>query len=168
MDCQKRTNKDLQTDFARLKEILKQRDALIEDSGLVLYTDYETKTKNPTPGSAKAGLKSTNDSNSKEKDALNEMKSLLPAVLVAPETAKLLDMLGDGTIDDKLRKLFGEKQELKELNSKLQNELNDERDKKTELEKKIIANAHKMLDNHESNQEIHEIQSIISQIIFLF
>ena len=45
LDYQKRSYKDLQTDFTRLKEILKQRDALIEDSGLVLYTDNETKKK---------------------------------------------------------------------------------------------------------------------------
>jgi hypothetical protein len=153
LDCQKRTNKDLQTDFARLKEILKQRDALIEDSGLVLYTDYEVKSKTSQLKNAKP-----NENSNKEKDALSEMKSLLPAVLVAPETAKLLDMLGEGTIDDKLRKVFNEKQELKEMNSKLQAELNEERDKKTDLEKKIIANAHKMLDNQESNQELHEIQ----------
>jgi hypothetical protein len=153
LDCQKRTNKDLQTDFARLKEILKQRDALIEDSGLVLYTDYEVKSKTSQLKNAKP-----NENSNKEKDALSEMKSLLPAVLVAPETAKLLDMLGEGTIDDKLRKVFNEKQELKEMNNKLQAELNEERDKKTDLEKKIIANAHKMLDNQESNQELHEIQ----------
>lgn len=88
------------------------------------------------------------------------MKSVLPAVLVGPETAKLLDQLGEGTIDDKLRRLFSEKQELKEVNSKLIGELDDERDKRCELEKKLIASAHKMLDNHESNQDLHDIQSI--------
>lgn len=89
------------------------------------------------------------------------MRSVLPAVLVAPETAKLLDQLGEGTIDEKLRRVFAEKLELKELNAKLNGELEDERDKRCELEKKLIAQAHKVLDSQESNQELQDIQSII-------
>ena len=87
------------------------------------------------------------------------MRSVLPAVLVAPETAKLLDQLGEGTIDEKLRRVFAEKLELKELNAKLNGELEDERDKRCELEKKLIAQAHKVLDSQESNQELQDIQS---------
>lgn len=169
LDCQKRANKDLQTDFARLKDILKQRDALIEDSGLVLYTDYDTTTvkpsqqqgaqkKPPTPGSLS---KVSGDT------PLSEMKSVLPAVLVGPETAKLLDQMGEGTIDDKLRRLFAEKQELKELNSKIMAELEDERDKRCELEKKLIASTHKVLDSQESNQELQDIQSTAIIILFI-
>lgn len=127
LDYQKRSNKDLQTDFVRLKEILKQRDALIEESGLRLYTDYEVKKGNPALGS----LKSNGSSE-------NEIKSVLPAVLLAPDTAKLLDMLGEGTIDDKLRKLFGDKQELKEHNSRLLGELEDERVKSADMEKSLL------------------------------
>lgn len=177
LDCQKRANKDLQTDFARLKDILKQRDALIEDSGLVLYTDYDTNSsvkpsqqpnvanlkRPPMPG---AGSKVGADT------PLSEMKSVLPAVLVGPETAKLLDQMGEGTIDDKLRRLFAEKLELKELNAKLSGELEDERDKRCELEKKLITSAHKMLDSQESNQELQDIQRMvyffISLTVFFF
>lgn len=160
LDCQKRANKDLQTDFARLKDILKQRDALIEDSGLVLYTDYDTTTVKPSQQQGAQKKPPTPGSSSKVSGdtPLSEMKSVLPAVLVGPETAKLLDQMGEGTIDDKLRRLFAEKQELKELNSKIMAELEDERDKRCELEKKLIASTHKVLDSQESNQELQDIQ----------
>lgn len=144
LEYQKRTNKDLQTDFIRLKEILKQRDTLIEDSGLILYTDNElnqdgtAKIDGTVPG--------------------NEIKSVLPAALVAPETAKLLDMLGEGTIDDKLRKLLENKSELKELNTRLKSELEDERNRISSLEKKLANHASKIQDNQENAQDLHEIQ----------
>lgn len=149
-----------------MKDILKQRDALIEDSGLVLYTDYETSSvkpsqqqnstanqkKPPTPG---GGSSSKNNGDT----PLSEMKSVLPAVLVGPETAKLLDQMGEGTIDDKLRRLFAEKNELKEVNAKVMEELEKEREKRCEMEKKLIASAHKVMDSQESNQELQDIQS---------
>lgn len=143
LDYQKRTNKDLQTDFVRLKEILKQRDALIEDSGLILYTDNEQQQKL---------------NGEKSSDNKNEIKSVLPAALVAPETAKLLDMLGEGTIDDKLRKLLENKQELKEQNFRLKAELDDERLKITSLEKKLASHASKIQDSQENAQDLQEIQ----------
>ena len=142
MDCQKRSYKDLQTDFVRLKEILKQRDELIEDSGLVLYTDNENKKNSDT-----------------SKTSSNEIRSVLPAALVSNETAKFLNMLGEGTIDDKLHRLLNEKQELKDQNSRLQTELEDERCKTAQLEKKLTEKANKINETQETSQEIHEIQS---------
>jgi len=137
-DVFKHTNKDLQTDFARLKEILKQRDKLIEDSGLQLYTDSET------GGDAQA--------------ASGEIRSVLPAALVSPETARLLDMLGEGTIDDKLRKLLENKSELKEINVRLRSELEDERLRISSLEKKLASHVSKIQDSQESAQDLHELQ----------
>lgn len=131
----------MQTDFIRLKEILKQRDTLIEDSGLILYTDNELNQDGTTKSDG------------------NEIKSVLPAALVAPETAKLLDMLGEGTIDDKLRKLLENKSELKELNIRLKSELDDERIRIASLEKKLANHASKIQDNQENAQDLHEIQS---------
>ncbi len=157
MDYQKRANKDLQTDFIRLKEILKQRDLLIEDSGLVLYTDNETKQK-------AALIDNKNSKGNPENN--NEIKSILPAALVAPETAKLLDTLGEGTIDDKLRKLLNEKQDLKELNNRLTTELDDEKTKSALLEKKLVANVNKLQDNQENSQDLHEIQSELFLVTF--
>ncbi|CAF1012917.1 unnamed protein product [Brachionus calyciflorus] len=150
LDYQKRANKDLQTDFVRLKEILKQRDALIEESGLKLYTDYEVKKSNI--------FKNNNINSGDNNNSVNEIKSVLPAVLLAPDTAKLLDMLGEGTIDDKLRKLFNEKQEYKEHNDRLLREIDDERQKSVQLEKKLISSMNKISDSQETSQELQEIQ----------
>ena len=85
---------------------------------------------------------------------------MLPAALVAPETAKLLDMLGEGTIDDKLRRLIYEKQELKESTQRLRSEVEDERAKSAQLEKKMLATATKAAqDSQESQQQdLHEMQ----------
>lgn len=88
----------------------------------------------------------------------DEIKSVLPAALVAPETAKLLDMLGEGTIDDKLRRLIYEKQELKEQNGRLRNEVEDERARIVQLEKKMVENASKAQDTQDSHHDLHEIQ----------
>ena len=151
----------MQTDFIRLKEILKQRDALIEDSGLVLYTDNENKKKNATPTANKQNATTANTDNS------NEIKSILPAALIAPETAKVLDTLGEGTIDDKLRKLISDKQELTEINSKLLAEIDEERTKYNLLEKKLLNNVTKSQDNQDSTQDLHELQRMFCFCLFL-
>ena len=140
LDQQRRANKDLQTDFGRLKEILKQRDSLIQESGLVLYTDNE---KTRTGGG----------------DGDDELiKSVLPAALVTPETAKLLDMLGEGTIDDKLHKALLDKRELADVNARLQSELDDERERSAQLEKKLATSVSKIQSTQESSQDLHEMQ----------
>ena len=92
-------------------------------------------------------------------DYQNEVKSVLPAALVSQETAKLLDMLGEGTIDDKLRKILSDKQELKETNNRLRSEIDDERQKIASLERKLAASASKLQDNQEAANDLHEIQS---------
>jgi hypothetical protein len=150
--------KDLQTDFGRLKEILKQRDTLIEECGLILYTDNENKKKNPFSDSIQ---------NTNKGDSLIEIKSVLPAALVAPDTAKLLDTLGEGTIDDKLRKLLSDNRDIKDQNTRLKIELEEERTKSNTLEKKLITNMNKNFDN-ESSHDLHEIQSMKNLITVYF
>jgi hypothetical protein len=162
LDFQKRSYKDLKTDFERLKEILKQRDTLIEDSGLILYTDNEDKQQqqNIITTTTNKLLNGTNNEtiNNNTNNKSIGYKSVLPAALVAPETAKLLDKLGEGTIDDKLRKLLEEKKEMKEINNRLKSEIEDERMKCAGLERKLISNAAKKQDEQQSTEELHEIQ----------
>lgn len=112
-----------------------------------LYTDYEVKKTN-----------AFNNKTNESENSVNEIKSVLPAVLLAPDTAKLLDMLGDGTIDDKLRKLFNDKQELEEHNSKLLSEIDEERQKSVKMEKKLISSMNKLSNNQETSQEFQDIQ----------
>ena len=183
LDFEKRSKKDLQTDFNRLKEILKQRDALIENSGLILYTDNEVKKKaaivnnkeamvtekppllssvSSTPKSVTATSFSS-DLSSSSATALdelnNEIRSVLPAALVSPATAKLLDTLGEGTIDDKLKMLLSDKQELKETTNRLMGEIERERSRTATLEKRLIENASKLMDNQDMSNDLHDMQS---------
>lgn len=92
-------------------------------------------------------------------DHIGEIKSVLPAALISPETGKLLDMMGEGTIDDKLRKLLDTKQELKETNNKMKTELEEKETKIANLERKIAQNASKIHDSQEQANDLHELQS---------
>ena len=83
----------------------------------------------------------------------------MPAALVAPETAKLLDTLVDGTIDDKLKKLLNDKIEYKEQINKLKSDLEDERIRTASLEKKLAHSNSKLNDSHDSSQSLQDIQS---------
>lgn len=179
LDFEKRSKKDLQTDFNRLKEILKQRDALIENSGLILYTDNEVKKKansitaaamssttsttllkEDTIKATSTSLNNTNSLNSStaNNSSLDEIRSVLPAALVSPATAKLLDTLGEGTIDDKLKQLLSDKQELQETTNRLMSEIEKERNRSTNLERRMLENASKLLDNQDLSQDLHEMQ----------
>ena len=91
---------------------------------------------------------------------LSEIKSVLPAALISPETGKLLNMLGEGTIDDKLRKLLDNKHDLKEQNNKMKMELEEKESKISSLEKKIAQTASKIQDSQEQANDLHELQSI--------
>lgn len=110
-----------------------------------MYTDNETKD-GLTNGDSLASH-------------FSDIKSVLPAALVSPETSKLLDMLGEGTIDDKLRKLLDTKHELKEQNSKLKLDLEEKESKIGALEKKLAQNMSKMQDTQEQANDLHELQS---------
>jgi hypothetical protein len=188
LDFERRSKKDLQTDFNRLKEILKQRDALIENSGLVLYTDNEVKAKKAadgkpplatTPTSSSSYANSTSSATttpvasaasaaaaSALEDLNNEIRSVLPAALVSPATAKLLDTLGEGTIDDKLKMLLSDKQELKETANRLMSEIERERARTEKLEKRLVESTSRMMDNQEASQELLDMQSM--NFIFIF
>ena len=67
-------------------------------------------------------------------------------------------MLGEGTIDDKLRKLLENKSELKEINIRLKSELEDERIRIGSLEKKLASHVSKIQDSQENAQDLHELQ----------
>ena len=96
----------------------------------------------------------------------NDIKSVLPAALVAPETAKLLDNLVEGTIDDKLKKLLNDKIEYKEQLNKLKSDLEDEKIRSSNLEKKLAHSNSRLNDSHDSSQSLQEMQSM--SFFFLF
>jgi hypothetical protein len=93
-----------------------------------------------------------------------QIKSVLPAALVSNDTAKLLDQLGDGTIDDKLKRILVEKNDLKEKYNKLRADLDDELDKNVHLEKKLNKINSKLNDSQDSSQTLQDMQS---NLVFL-
>jgi hypothetical protein len=115
---------------------------------LILYTDNETNLK----GGSKSNI---------------DIKSVLPAALVAPETAKLLDMLGEGTIDEKLNRFFCDKNEYKEQISKLKSDLEEEKLRSFNLEKKLAHSDSKLIDSHDSSQNLQEMQSLLDFFLFI-
>ncbi len=115
---------------------------------MILYTDNETNLK----GGSKSNI---------------DIKSVLPAALVAPETAKLLDMLGEGTIDEKLNRFFCDKNEYKEQISKLKSDLEEEKLRSFNLEKKLAHSDSKLIDSHDSSQNLQEMQSLLDFFLFI-
>ncbi|XP_077861649.1 leucine-rich repeat flightless-interacting protein 2-like isoform X2 [Saccoglossus kowalevskii] len=105
----KREKMKLTYDVSVCKEMLKQRDDLIEEYGLVLVGGETTE---------------------EDVDVLDgEDPVLSPAALVTPDGAQLLEKLGDGSIDFKLKKLVEEKEEILEQIKKLKAELEEEKSK---------------------------------------
>lgn len=74
----------------------------------------------------------SNGSNSEEK-----LSSVLPTGLVSQETLALLNSLGKGSIDEKLKRILNEKREQFEQIVKLKSELEEEKTRLRTFEKQI-------------------------------
>lgn len=74
----------------------------------------------------------SNGTNSEEK-----LSSVLPTGLVSQETLSLLNSLGKGSIDEKLKRILNEKREQFEQIVKLKSELEEEKNRLRTLEKQI-------------------------------
>ncbi|CAF2190230.1 unnamed protein product [Rotaria magnacalcarata] len=123
-DLQKRTLTELQHEHNQLKEILANREKLIQESGMQLLTGDEI-----------------NRNNSEEK-----LSSVLPTGIVSHETLTLLNSLGKGSIDEKLKRILNEKREHFEQIVKLKSELDEEKNRLRTLEKQLP----KLNDSHQS------------------
>ncbi|CAM2701894.1 unnamed protein product [Rotaria socialis] len=123
-DLQKRTLTELQHEHNQLKEILANREKLIQESGMQLLTGDEI-----------------NRNNSEEK-----LSSVLPTGIVSHETLTLLNSLGKGSIDEKLKRILNEKREQFEQIVKLKSELDEEKNRLRTLEKQLP----KLNDSHQS------------------
>jgi uncharacterized coiled-coil DUF342 family protein len=144
---QKRELKDHEETVKGLQELIKQRDELLKGTGYFIYTDMGLIEKN---------------------ENTNEVKSVLPAALLSSKTAELLDSLGDGTIDEKLKKLLDEKQDYKEHMNKLKSDLDDERFRIASLEKKLAQTTNKINENLDVSQGMHEMQSRYYHFITMY
>jgi hypothetical protein len=99
-----------------------------------------------------------NGNNSEDK-----VSSVLPTGLVSQETLTLLNSLGKGTIDEKLKRILNEKREQFEQIVKLKSELDEEKNRLRTVEKQIPKlnvtnqNVNGTMDSEQQKQLMKEI-----------
>jgi chromosome segregation ATPase len=146
-DLQKRALNELQQEHNQLKEILASREKLIQESGMQLLIGDET-----------------NGNNSEEK-----LSSVLQIGLVSQETLTLLNSLGKGSIDEKLKRILNEKREQFEQIVKLKSELDEEKTRLRTLEKQIpkfndSQNVNGSIDSEQQKQLLKEITDLKNRL----
>jgi predicted nuclease with TOPRIM domain len=106
----------------------------------------------------------TNGTNSGEK-----LSSILPTGLVSQETLTLLNSLGKGSIDEKLKRILNEKREQFEQIVKLKSELDEEKNRLKTLEKQMpkfneTQNTNNANDSEQQKQLLKEIADVRSRL----
>jgi chromosome segregation ATPase len=106
----------------------------------------------------------TNGTNSEEK-----FSSVLPTGLVSQETLTLLNSLGKGSIDEKLKRILNEKREQFEQIVKLKSELDEEKTRLRTLEKQIpkfndSQNVNGSIDSEQQKQLLKEITDLKNRL----
>jgi chromosome segregation ATPase len=106
----------------------------------------------------------TNGHNSEEK-----YSSVLPTGLVSQETLILLNSLGKGSIDEKLKRILNEKREQFEQIVKLKSELDEEKNRLRTLERQIpkfneSPNVNSSIDSEQQKQLSKEITDLRNRL----
>ena len=107
----------------------------------------------------------TNGTNSEEK-----FSSVLPTGLVSQETLTLLNSLGKGSIDEKLKRILNEKREQFEQIVKLKSELDEEKNRLRTVEKQIPKlnvtnqNVNGTMDSEQQKQLMKEITDLKNRL----
>ncbi|XP_078572859.1 leucine-rich repeat flightless-interacting protein 2-like isoform X48 [Branchiostoma floridae x Branchiostoma japonicum] len=129
LERQKHAYGILEHNVAELKEALRQRDELIEEQGLVLVG-----TAN---GEAETGEKKTK------------------VALVTPEAAQMLEQAGEGTLDERLKRMAEEKEDLVDQIRRLKLELEEEKERTKALQSK----ANRTAEANGPDMELLDIQT---------
>ena len=98
-----------------------------------------------------------------------KLSSVLPTGLVSQETLALLNSLGKGTIDEKLKRILNEKREQFEHIVKLKSELDEEKTRLRTLEKQIpkindSQNTNGAIDSEQQKQFTKEITDLKNRL----
>lgn len=99
-----------------------------------------------------------------------KFSSVLPTGLVSQETLNLLNSLGKGSIDEKLKRILNEKREQFEQIVKLKSELDEEKTRLRTLEKQIPKfndshqNLNGSLDSEQQKQLMKEITDLKNRL----
>lgn len=100
----------------------------------------------------------------------DKLSSVLPTGIVSQETLTLLNSLGKGSIDEKLKRILNEKREQYEQIVKLKSELDEERNRLRTLEKQIpkLNDSHQNLngstDSEQQKQLLKEITDLKNRL----
>lgn len=145
-----RDYKKMQEENNVLKEILKQRDQLIEENGLVLINGE--------------GLVNGDIEDSPRSTPEKTVPVLPKVALVSQATAQLLEKAGDGPLNIRLKKFAEEKQELLDEIYRIRLDLEEERQKLSKMEQITSSNGSqsngpeiKLLEvQREANKQIND------------
>ncbi|XP_022085944.1 leucine-rich repeat flightless-interacting protein 2-like isoform X2 [Acanthaster planci] len=125
LESKKRENLLLQKEVDSLKEMVTQRDTLIAEHGLLLVGDEERLSDKDLP-----------EGQASHKPKLPKVGTI---VVVSPEAAELLEVVGDGPLDVRLKRFVEERKELLEKIRRLEIDLEDEKDKVATAERRRPA-----------------------------
>lgn len=145
-----RDYKSIEQENNILKEILRQRDQLIEENGLVLIGG-----EGMVNGEIEDSPRSTPE---------RSIRTLPKAALVSQSAAQLLEKAGDGPLDVRLKRFAEEKQELLDEIYRIRLDLEEERQKLSKMEQITSSNGSqsngpeiKILEvQREANKQVNE------------
>ncbi|GFU56111.1 leucine-rich repeat flightless-interacting protein 2 [Nephila pilipes] len=120
--------KNLQQENECLLHSLKQRDQLIKDHGLVLVSE--------------SGMNGDINEEYEPKLSRKKSKHNSSAALLSQRSAHLLDQVGNGSLDVRLKKFMEEKQELLDEIYRLRLDLEEERQKVSKMENSSVNHNH--------------------------
>ncbi|XP_038044534.1 leucine-rich repeat flightless-interacting protein 2-like [Patiria miniata] len=152
LESKKRENKLLQIEVDNLKEMVSQRDTLIAENGLLLVGagDEERLSDKDLP-----------EGQTSHKPKLPKVGTI---VVVSPEAAELLEVVGDGPLDVRLKRFVEERKELLENIRRLEIDLEEEKEKVASAERRRPAQTSsvngpeiEMLDiQREASRQVNE------------
>lgn len=120
--------KNLQQENECLLHSLKQRDQLIKDHGLVLVSE--------------SGMNGDISEEYEPKFSRKKSRQNSSAALLSQRSAHLLDQVGNGSLDVRLKKFIEEKQELLDEIYRLRLDLEEERQKLSKMENSSVNHNH--------------------------
>ncbi|XP_019613793.1 PREDICTED: leucine-rich repeat flightless-interacting protein 2-like isoform X25 [Branchiostoma belcheri] len=123
LERQKHAYGILEHNVAELKEALRQRDELIEEHGLRPLLEQGLVLVGTANGEAETGEKKTK------------------VALVTPEAAQMLEQAGEGTLDERLKRMAEEKEDLVDQIRRLKLELEEEKERTKALQSKANRTA---------------------------
>ncbi|XP_078572833.1 leucine-rich repeat flightless-interacting protein 2-like isoform X24 [Branchiostoma floridae x Branchiostoma japonicum] len=137
LERQKHAYGILEHNVAELKEALRQRDELIEEHGLRPLLEQGLVLVGTANGEAETGEKKTK------------------VALVTPEAAQMLEQAGEGTLDERLKRMAEEKEDLVDQIRRLKLELEEEKERTKALQSK----ANRTAEANGPDMELLDIQT---------